>query len=129
MAYTDRIREARKRLGMSQADFASQLRIGPSTVSGYETGFREPSIHLLCHMMDVLGVDANFIFQDEMGEPTGLPDALPPEEKDLLDIYRELKEEHKMLMIKTGKYLKDTEEMEMLLKKVAEWGKADKGYA
>lgn len=130
MAYTDRIREARKRLGMSQADFASQLRIGPSTVSGYETGFREPSMHLLCHMMDILQVDANYLFQDEMGESTELAFAVPKDERELLEIYRGLSEEHKALVIKTGRYLRDTEEMEVLLKNVTDWDKPKgEGYA
>lgn len=118
MAYTDRLREARKRKGLSQAELAGYLGVGPSTLSGYETGFREPSMEVLNKLMHILEVDANYIFQDEM---EGVRTSLPPDEQQLLDGYRQLEQENKALLLKMTHYLIDSEEMEVIKRKVIEW--------
>ncbi|MBR2256237.1 MAG: helix-turn-helix transcriptional regulator [Blautia sp.] len=66
MALKDRLREARKNAGMSQEQLASMVGIAKSTLSGYERDGREPSMFTLSKIMTALGVDANFLLQDEM---------------------------------------------------------------
>ena len=53
-----RIRELRKRAGMTQSELASKLGVSPSAVGMYEQGRREPDnkiIIKLCRIFDVSG--------------------------------------------------------------------------
>lgn len=89
MAYYDRIKEARLTCGLTQEQIAQKIGVAKSTFTGYEKGNREPTMALLGKIMDVLHVDANYIFQDE------LQDELPKEtvsftdlEQEIIDAYR-----------------------------------------
>ena len=68
MGLCDRLKEARKNAKLNQDQLAEMLGIAKTTVSGYETGRREPEMSTLYKMMDILHVDANYLFQDEMKE-------------------------------------------------------------
>ena len=118
MAYTDRLKEARKNKGLSQSELGKMLEIGSSTVSGYETGTRDPSMEMLQKIMLTLGVDANYLFQDEAASRNAI--SLAPDEKELLDGYHSLTDENKRLLLKTMHYLKDSEDMEAFINKVKE---------
>ena len=50
------IREFRKSLLLTQAEFASKLKIGISTVAMWESGKRSPSITMLKRIADTFGV-------------------------------------------------------------------------
>ena len=120
MSYTDRLKEARGVAGLSQKALAKILGTGTSTISGYEVGTRDPSIKVLCEMMNAMGVDANFIFQDEV-KPKSNREYLESGEKELLDEYRNLNNANKALLLKTAHYLKDSEDLEVIVKKAKEW--------
>ena len=120
MSYTDRLKEARGVAGLSQKALAKILGTGTSTISGYEVGTRDPSIKVLCEMMNAMGVDANFIFQDEVN-PKSNREYLESGEKELLDEYRNLNNANKALLLKTAHYLKDSEDLEVIVKKAKEW--------
>lgn len=66
MAFNDRIKEARLASGLTQEQVAEKIGIAKSTLTGYEKGNREPSIPTVKKLMDILNVDANFLYQDEM---------------------------------------------------------------
>lgn len=68
MSLCSRLKEARKTAGMTQDQLANALGIAKTTVSGYETGHREPEMAILYKIMKILNVDANYLFQDEMRE-------------------------------------------------------------
>ena len=68
MSYSARLREARKRAGLTQEELGKLVGCAKTTITGYETGKSEPNMNILSKMMDVLDVDANFIFQDELRE-------------------------------------------------------------
>lgn len=68
MALKDRLREARKKAGLSQEQLASMIGVAKSTLSGYERDGREPTMNTLSKIMNALGVDANYLLQDEMKE-------------------------------------------------------------
>jgi transcriptional regulator with XRE-family HTH domain len=53
----NRIREARKRKGLSQEDLAFEAEIDRSYMGGIERGERNPSFKMLCMIAEVLGVD------------------------------------------------------------------------
>lgn len=65
MPYNDRIREARKSRGYTQAQLGEMIGCAKNTISSYEKGINEPSVAILNKIMSVLEVDANYIFQDE----------------------------------------------------------------
>lgn len=68
MAYSDRLREARKKAGLTQTELGGLVGCAKTTITGYETGKSEPNMATLSRIMQVLNVDANFIFQDEAFE-------------------------------------------------------------
>lgn len=43
----DKLKEARKKLNLSQKEVANYLKISPSIIAGYETGYRTPSTEIL----------------------------------------------------------------------------------
>lgn len=60
----DRLKEARLRAKLTQKEIADAVGIATTTYNGYERGKSDPDINTLCKMMNILGVDANFIYQD-----------------------------------------------------------------
>lgn len=66
MAFHDRIKQARVKAGLTQADIAGLLGIAKSTYSGYETGKSEPSMNTIANMMHFFDVSPGFLWQDEI---------------------------------------------------------------
>lgn len=89
MPYNDRIREARKAKGYTQAQLGEVIGCAKNTISSYENGTNEPSVAILNKIMSALEVDANYIFQDENKGHRGLH-ATPNEMDILVKPYREL---------------------------------------
>ena len=65
MALSDRIREARKNKNLTQGQLGHLIGVAKTTIAGYEKN-REPTAAKLGEIADALGVDANFLLQDEM---------------------------------------------------------------
>lgn len=70
MAFHDRLKEARIKSSYTQDQLAEMLGIGKSTLSGYENGNREPAIATVAKIIDLLKVDANYLYQDEVSSST-----------------------------------------------------------
>ncbi len=68
MAFNDRLKEARIANGLTQKQLAEKLGIAGTTVTGYEKGNSEPNVNTIGKIMEVLRVDANFLWQDEIQE-------------------------------------------------------------
>ena len=66
MAFSDRLKESRTNANLTQEQLAEKLGIAKSTLSGYENGSREPAISTIAKMLDILNVDANYLYQDEV---------------------------------------------------------------
>ena len=64
MALEDRIKEARKNNGLTQQQAAGLIGVAKSTWAGYESGNSTPDIDKIVKIMDVLNVDANYLWQD-----------------------------------------------------------------
>lgn len=60
----DRLKEARIRAKMTQKQVAEKIGIATTTLSGYERGASDPDVGTLCRLMETLGTDANFLYQD-----------------------------------------------------------------
>ena len=67
MSLHDRIKEARKNKGLTQEQLGNLIGVAKTTITGYEKN-REPSAAKLGEIADALGVDVNFLYQDEVKE-------------------------------------------------------------
>lgn len=97
MSYNERIKEARKNKKLTQEQLGQLIGCAKNTISGYEKGVSEPNMNILGRMMEVLGVDANFIFQDEMREQYEYH-ATPTEMESLVKKYRQLNDSGKQFI-------------------------------
>lgn len=76
--------------GYTQKQLAEKLNIGGTTVTGYEKDNSEPSMNTISKIMEILDVDANFLFQDESYETTQKEKELSEKIKNLAKKYRDL---------------------------------------
>ena len=56
-----RLQELRKGKGLSQDALAVELHIERSTLAGYETGRREPSLRTLCAIANYFNVSVDYL--------------------------------------------------------------------
>lgn len=83
MGLSNRLRERREQLGLTQSEVACILGITPGAVGNYENGVSTPKADILFKVFDALKCDANYLFQDEM-KNTSSEDRANPEEMDTL---------------------------------------------
>lgn len=88
MSLHDRIKEARKNRGLTQEQLGELIGVAKTTVTGYEKN-REPSAAKVGEIADILGVDVNFLFQDEVKE-LHENHATPEEFETIIKKYRNL---------------------------------------
>lgn len=87
MAFADRLKDARLKKGYTQEQIAEKIGVAKSTYTGYEKGNREPNVYTIGKLMVELGVDANFLWQDD----TTFPFELTYDEmENLVKKYRDL---------------------------------------
>lgn len=89
MALEDRIKEARKRAGLTQEQAAHCIGVAKSTWAGYEIGNSQPDIAKLVKIMEALNVDANYLWQDYITQknspaPEGAEERISMEQSDRL---------------------------------------------
>lgn len=90
MAFKDRLKEARLNNGLTQEQVAERIGVAKSTFTGYEKGNSEPNMYTISQIMNVLKVDANFLWQDEMDALGGNPAQLKYNEMKHMEKYRSL---------------------------------------
>lgn len=90
MAFYDRLKEGRINAGLTQEQLAKQLGVAKSTLSGYESGNREPTVATIAKALEILNIDANFLYQDEMDSLGGSPMQLKYDEMEHIKKYRDL---------------------------------------
>lgn len=93
MSFNDRIKEARIISGYTQEQLGNKVGVAKSTIAGYEKN-REPDVATLGAIMEVLEIDANFLFQDEMRESNSFTFS----EIDHIKKYRDLDEHGKEIV-------------------------------
>lgn len=82
MKLTERLVEARKAMGLSQADAAERLNVSRQAISRWETGVGTPSLDSLIQMSQLYGVSLNELVygaettqsREEKAEPDMLPE-------------------------------------------------------
>ena len=96
MAFKDRLKEARLKQGYTQEQIAEKIGIAKSTFTGYEKGNSEPNMLTVSKIMDILHIDANFLYQDEMG--SNYPMKVSYDEYQHIKKYRDLDEHGKRMV-------------------------------
>lgn len=66
MSFKDRLRERREDLNMSRSELAKKLGVTVSAIGNYENGVSSPKEEILYKIFDVLAVEPNYLWQDEM---------------------------------------------------------------
>lgn len=88
MGISKRIKEAREMMGLTQKELADRLGVTASAVTNYENGTSHPKEPVLLKMLEILPVDANFLFQDDIKSPKR--EGYTHQEKLLIKKYRTL---------------------------------------
>ncbi len=95
MGFKERLKEAREQKGYTQTQLAEMVGVTKSAIANYETGVSSAKEQVLIKLMEHLGVDANFLWQDEMKERTEKNISLSNRESELIKKYRSLNESGK----------------------------------
>ena len=98
MGLSNRLKERREQLGLTQSEVASLLGITPGAVGNYDNGVSTPKADILFKVFDALKCDANYLFQDEMNERSQEDAATPLEMEHLVKKYRDLDEHGKKMV-------------------------------
>lgn len=64
MSIGSRIKEARMAMGIGQEELAKRIKVSKGAIGNYETDVSRPKEPILIALMDVLGIDANYLYQD-----------------------------------------------------------------
>ena len=67
MEFKDRLKELRKKRGLSQVALAERLGLSKSTIGAYETGDITPSVEALNAIADFFNVDLDYLLGKEEG--------------------------------------------------------------
>lgn len=98
MGLSNRLKERREQLGLTQSEVATLLGITPGAVGNYENGVSTPKADVLFKVFDALKCDANYLFQDEMSKRSQEDNATPLEMEHLVKKYRALDEHGKEMV-------------------------------
>lgn len=78
MAFSDRLREARLAIGLTQKEVADIIGVSSGAISNYETGTSFPNEKILYALFNALHAEPNFLYQDECrAAKEKAPDELP----------------------------------------------------
>lgn len=98
MGLSNRLKERREQLGLTQSEVASLLGITPGAIGNYENGVSTPKADILFKVFDALKCDANYLFQDEMKNISGDDVATPQEMENIVKKYRDLDDHGKKMV-------------------------------
>ena len=88
MSIGQRLKEARIACHMTQEDLAKKVGVTKGAIGNYETEVSSPKEQILIRLMEVLNIDANYLYQDFI--PSSRPDILVETDDGIIQI--ELKE-------------------------------------
>ena len=61
MLFNERLKDLRKKAGLSQAELAKRIGVSKSSINMYERGEREPGLEILEAIADFFNVDMNYL--------------------------------------------------------------------
>lgn len=97
-----KIKELRIETELTQGELAKVLGITQDSISLWEKGKRIPDTPYIAKLAEYFGVSADYLLglSDDLGAPIPAPPpALPADEKELLDLYRQLNYEGKQRLL------------------------------
>lgn len=97
MSIGTRIREARIGKKMTQPELAEKIGVTKGAIANYENEISVPKHEILYKLMIVLGVDANFLYQDLIKEISN-DIILDSEEKEIIRMFRKLDDSGKAVI-------------------------------
>lgn len=104
-----RLKELREEAGLSQAAFAKMIGKAQSTVGGWESGAREPSLEMVKQIADFFHVTTDYLIDEENKSMTPTFDdftyAMHNEGK-------ELSEEDKQTLLAMAKFLRQQKDLQ-----------------
>lgn len=68
MSFGSRFKAAREKMGLSQQKIADKLNVTDGTISNYEKGVAYPRWDTINKICDILNVDPNYLFWDDISE-------------------------------------------------------------
>lgn len=86
MSFGSRLKEARIQQKMSRADLARAVGVTQSAIGNYELEISSPKENILIQLMHVLGIDANYLYQDVV--PLRVSEELTKEELNMVFAFR-----------------------------------------
>ena len=92
-----RIKEAREKAGLTQKELGKLCNVTGSAITNYENETSHPKEPVLYRLLEVLHVDANFLFQDVVNVPQKKNDVTLAE-FDFIKKYRVLDEHGKNIV-------------------------------
>ena len=98
MSIGSRIAEARKNKNLTQVELAKLLGVSKGAIANYENEFCTPKAEMMYRLFDVLQVDANFLYQDDMAIREEKI-FLSQEEKRLVSAYRSAERRYKEIAL------------------------------
>lgn len=117
MSLDERLKEARKNAGLSQKEVSERTGIAKSTLSEYESGKTTPTMNALYKIMNVIGVSADFLFQDDVENHETI---LTERESELIGYSRKLSENNQEKLLKYAIGLLYTQDDERILEMAAQ---------
>ena len=92
MTIGQRLKEARLQRRMTQPELAEAVGVTKGAIGNYETDLSSPKEPILIKLMEVLQIDANYLYQDYIAS---VP-SLTPDEEHLVAVYRGAKDQAKI---------------------------------
>lgn len=74
---SEKIRDLRRKSGLSQEELADKLDVSRQAVSKWETGSAVPTTETLVELADFFGVSLDFLLRDDFPEMSETPEAAP----------------------------------------------------
>ena len=96
MSLGDKLRQRRQEMGLTRPQLAAKICVTPSAIANYENGISTPKPDILISLINVLEVDANYMYSDYLGNSQIIKiydHSLSSEEVDAIKKYRELSKE------------------------------------
>ena len=95
-----RLKELRVSENLSQNEIAKQIGLKQFTYSNYETGVTEPKIQTLIDLADYYNVSLDYLVGRDFANQYAY---LTENEKNLLDVFREMTEDNQQVYYQEGK--------------------------
>ena len=93
--FSNRLKELRKKLNMTQTEFAKEFNIANGTVGNWESGNRQPDYITINKIADFFGVSIDYL----LGRTDFSADTLSERETNLVNSFRKLDESHQKAVL------------------------------